>query len=237
MNKIHGVATAGVAFAALTTLNALAATAEPDIVYLNRCSGGCSVQPGPDDAINGTSGLFGASKTLAAFAFADAVFDATAACVRSTLEPYNVLVRISSPGAVARREIMISGSDSQSIIGISSVSQDAPLDGQSHPNTIGVVFGGTIGSDVNALCWRAAQTVGNLYGLGFVGACGDIMGNATCGLKIFTNQDATCTFGPCFNNGALQNSDAVLAAAPGASDIVFENGLEAFQQPSSGPAP
>jgi len=29
----------------------------PDIVYLNRCAGGCQVQGGPDDAVNGKSSL------------------------------------------------------------------------------------------------------------------------------------------------------------------------------------
>ena len=217
--------------------------APPDIVYLNRCAAGCTVKFGGDDAINGFSSLVPGTTALAAFPHSDAVFDATAACVRTVLAPYNIQVRIADPGTLPRREIMLSTTSQQ--IGLpSGIAADAPLDGHPHDNAIAFVFATVAGPSVDNLCWDAAQTIGNLYGLDIVTYCPDIMSYSTgCGTKSFTTQNATClgtvsgVAGVCALGNTAQNSAAVLITAPGPTDILFENGVENFQVPASGPSP
>ena len=220
------------------------AVSEPDIVYMNRCASTCSVISGTDDAVNGLSSVVSGSTTVAAFPFADSVFDATAACVRSVLAPYNVEVRVTSPGAAPRREILLTGSNSQLVVSFANLPAISPFDGAPEDNTIAFVFANSVGSNVDNLCWVTATEIGHLYGLDSVAPCSDIMSLATgCGVKDFTDQDAACsgaasgTPGQCLLGNTTQNSAAMLSATPGPTDILFQNGLEAFQLPASGPAP
>jgi hypothetical protein len=216
----------------------------PDIVYLNGCAAGCSVEgPATDDAVNGKSSIVVGSHVAPAFPHADAIFDATAACVRTALANYNIEVRIVAPGAVPRREVLLT--TLPSTLGFDSgVPANAPFDGTPRENTLGFVFASTIGSDVDDLCWLTVSTIGSLYGLDYVTPCGEIMSNSTgCGEKAFLDQDSACVggvnspAGKCILGNSTQNSDAILLSVGGVRDIVFENGLENFQLPSSGPAP
>lgn len=63
--------------------------------------------PAADDAVNGKSSIVSGSKVAPAFPYIDAVFDATAACVRHVLATYNIQVRVDAPGTTPRREILM----------------------------------------------------------------------------------------------------------------------------------
>lgn len=126
----------------------------------------------------------------------------------------------------------------------SGVPAIAPFDGTPLENTFGFVFASTIGSNVDNLCWLTAFTIGNLYALDYVTPCAEIMSSTTgCGEKAFRDQASACdgtlngTPGKCFLGNTTQNSDAVLLSVAGTRDILFENGFENFQLPSSGPSP
>lgn len=233
---------AGVLWTVLIAAQAGAATA-PDIVYLDRCSGGCNVQPGADDAVNGKSSVISTAVVLAEFAYSTATFDATAACVRHVLAPWNIIVRIDGPGSAPRRQIMLTATSATSVGLPAGVPALSPFSGHPADNVIAFVFASTVGSNVDDLCWVSAQAIGNLYGLDFVSACPDVMSTATgCGIKAFTDQDAACVgsqsnVGKCILGNTTQNSAAMLGAAPGATDILFANGVENFQQPANGPSP
>ncbi|HET8941976.1 MAG TPA: hypothetical protein VFN13_08310 [Rudaea sp.] len=220
-----------------------AAVAEPDLVYLNRCAATCAVHPGTDDAINGASSIVSNSSTLPAFPYADSTFNAMAACVRAVLAPYNVRVRIDSPGSVARREIMLS-TTSQTIGYPGGIHSVAPFDGHAHDNRIAFVFASNIGDNMDALCWNTAQSIGFLYGLDRVSNCSDVMSSTPGrGEKAFVDFDSPCSgeisgqAGTCVLGNTTQNSAALLHATPGPSDIVFANGYETFEVPSPGPSP
>ncbi len=234
---------AGVLLTVLIAAQASAATT-PDIVYLDRCSGGCNVQPGADDAVNGKSSVISTSVVLAGFAYSTATFDATAACVRHVLAPWNIIVRIDGPGSVPRRQVMMTASSAASVGLPAGVPAVSPVNGHPIDNAIAFVFASTVGANVDDLCWTSAQAIGNLYGLDFVSACPDVMSTAAgCGIKAFTDQDAACVGvlsgvpGKCILGNTVQNSAAMLGAVPGATDILFANGVENFQQPATGPSP
>jgi hypothetical protein len=213
------------------------ARAALDILYVNRCVGGCSLQAGADDALNRKSSILSSSSTITEFPHGDAVFNASVSCVRSVLAPYDVNVVTSEPG-VARREVVLAGHASQAgqppgVRGVAPWHQGVPTD-----NAIAYAFAADIGASVDNLCWTTAQQFGLLYGLDLEFYCSDIMSYAAgCGVKTFTDFDAQCgAFSAqpnCDTPGApaTQNSAQRLGAVPGRNDVVFR-GLFEVRGPS-----
>lgn len=223
---------------------AFAAPDAPDVVYLNACAAGCTVEPGINDAVARTSSLVNATSQLAAFPDGDAVFNEVAACVRTTLLPFNVHVVASDPGG-PRREVILSTSSEQLAGGPSGLAASAPFDGVAHDNWIAFVFADQFGpTAVEGLCATVAQQIGFLYGIEYVtGNCSDIEDQSTgCGEKAFTDQDSACAGafsspGQCILGNTTQNSYQRILAVAAASDYVFANSFEAFEFPSPGPSP
>jgi len=226
------------AIVAATFLEALPARAM-DLLYVNRCVGGCALTGGTDDAVMRKSSLLQGSTTVPEFPHGDAAFDATVDCVRSVLAQYDVAVVTSDPGAAVRREVILGGS-SQNVIGIAGVWGVAPFfSGVPRDNAIAFAFANDIGANVDALCWIAARGFGALYGLDNNLYCPDVMSDTQgCGTKTFTNFDATCgesaTPRTCNIPGspATQNSALRLAQVPGRADVIFRGLFEA-----AGPSP
>jgi hypothetical protein len=226
-----------VVFFGLLSVSAEAVTTL-DILYINRCASGCTINPGADDAVNRISSLISIQVTMPAFPYGDVEFDATVSCVRSLLAPYDVNIVTADPGAVARREVILSGNSTT--IGLPSmIYNEAPLtNGTPIDNVISLAFAAEIGNNVDKLCWYTAQNFGTLYGLDFEYYCPDIMSTLNaCGLKTFRNFDAQCgtvNARTCNVSGfpATQNSAAKLSAVPGDSVVIFRG----FFDPA-GPSP
>lgn len=222
---------------ALSCISSSAATTL-DILYINRCSAGCTLTSGADNAINRTTTLVSNQVSLPAFPYGDATFNATVSCVRTLFAPYDVTIVTADPGAVARREVILSGNSST--IGLPSmISSDAPWsNGTPIDNVISFAFAAEIGNDVDRLCWYTAQDFGTLYGLDFEYYCPDIMSTLSgCGVKSFSNFDAQCGVASartCNVSGfpSTQNSAAKLLAVPGHSDVIFRGFFE-----GAGPSP
>jgi len=206
---------------ALGFATSLSARASLDVLYINRCSAGCTLNPGADNAINRTTSLISHQVTMPAFPHGDATFNATVACVRALLEPYAVNIVTADPGPVARREVILSGSSTT--IGLPSlIYKDAPwANGTPIDNALSFAFAAEIGNDVEKLCWYTAQDLGTLYGLDFEYYCPDLMSTLSgCGAKTFSSVDAQCgTVNPrtCNVSGfpATQNSAGKLSVTPG----------------------
>jgi len=210
-----------------------------DLLYINRCVGGCALSPGSDDAINRKSSLLSQNTTVPAFPHGDAAFRATVDCVRSVFAQYDVTVVSSDPGAVTRREVILAG-DSQSVIGIGGAWGVAPFfSGVPRDNAIAFAFAANIGNNVDALCWTTAKGFGALYGLDNELHCPDLMSDTQgCGVKAFTNFDAPCgesaTPRTCNIPGspATQNTFLRLHQVPGQADVIFRGLFEV-----AGPSP
>jgi hypothetical protein len=223
--------------AAVIFMSALAAASPASasgLLYVNRCAGGCTVTPGVDNAIAGTSIIPNSMSNLSAFAHGDAVFSATVTCLRSLFARYDVDVITTNPGAVARREMMLAGTAAQ--LGQPAGVPGVAPSGSSTDNRIAFAFANDIGADADKLCWISASQLGELYGLEPEYYCPDVMsyfsGASGCGLKTFADFDAPCgTFSPtptCSDTGGqpTQNSAALLAVRAGLSDRVFLNEFE-----------
>lgn len=211
------------------------ASAATDIVYLNRCTDGCTIAPGQDDAINHVSSIPSATAYLPAFPFGDATFAQTTACLRKAFAKYDVTVTSNDPGPVARREVLLAGT-SQNVGVIPGIFSVAPLTGQPLDNAIAFVFAQEIGDNMDILCEEAARSVGYLYGLDNSLQCPDIMSpQFSCGVKSFTSTDAQCGEiepRPCADGSATQNSAARLAILPGLGDRLL---LSDFERPAPSP--
>lgn len=200
-----------------------------DLIYLNRCAGGCTVTVGIDDAINHVSSIPNGTSQLVEFSFADSTFVATLGCLRNVFSKYDVKLVADDPGQVPRREILLAGS-SQNIglpAGFYSV---APIYSEPRDNALVFVFAETIGDDSDVLCEEAARNVAYLYTLENVLYCQDVVAPATgCGVKTFTDIDAQCgetTPRPCLNGASTQNSAAALAVTPGLGDRLLLSDFE-----------
>lgn len=242
----RAIAKCSIPLAALLAIaDALAASTQPDIVYLNRCPDTCPLSPGTDDAVLRKSSLLGVSKVAPAFPGTDSVFDDVAACVRHTLLPFNVHVVANSPGTTPRREIIFT--TDATTLGLSpGTPAIAPYDGVAHDNIIGFVFADAFVSNVvDQLCDATAQLLGALYGIEQVkDNCPDIEDPATgCGEKAFTNTASTCggqftgNPGHCLLGNTTQNSYASILAVASPTDFILVNSFEGFEVPHGGPAP
>jgi hypothetical protein len=223
--------------AGVTALLALAgmlgpdtAFAQLDIVYVNRCDGGCTVTPGLDNAVTGRSTLVTSTRTLPEFPYADGVFHATVECLRAVFARYDILVTATHPGTAPRRELMLAGmpGDIGAQTGINGI---APFNGSPLPNAIAFAFAQQIGEDVEELCYTGAHELAHLYALDHVFECADIMTYLSCaGTKAFTDIDAPCGESAprtCASGAATQNSHAILAALAGQEDVLFRDGFGA----------
>ena len=215
-----------------------ASAAELDLLYINRCAGGCALTAGLDNAIERKSSIVSQNTLIPAFTHGDAAFNATVACVRTVLAPYDVNIVTADPGAVARREVILAGSSANAGLpngtpGVAPWANGTPLN-----NVIAFAFAADIGSSVDNLCWITAQQFGKLYGLDNEFHCPDIDSYLTgCGIKTFANVDASCgeySSRTCQTSGepATQNAAAILSLIPGKSIVIFRGYFE-----PSGPSP
>lgn len=200
-----------------------------DLIYLNRCAAGCTVQAGVDNAINHVSSIPASTRSLPAFPYGDAPLAATASCLRQVFSRYDVTVTTVDPGALPRREIMLAGL-SQNLGLPAGIEAIAPVYPQPRDNAIVFVFAEQLLGDVDGMCWLAAQQVGFLYTLDYELHCPDLMSTSRgCGVKTFSDFTAQCgetSPRTCLSGGATQNSAAILGIVPGLGDRLFLSEFE-----------
>ncbi len=215
-----------------------------NILFLNRCPGGCVITKGTDDARADRSSIpdiaSGATATLTEWNHGDEVWDATVACVREVLAPYDIVVTDQDPGSQSHHESMVAGNPTElgwdsSIAGVSPMAPDCrPLD-----NIISFAFANAYGDDDPLEhCWTIVHEAGHAYGLEHVLECRDPMTYLTsCGQKFFRNHWLECAAEGDFNEpwaeapcrcNALQNSHQKLldVFGPGAGAPPPETTIE-----------
>jgi hypothetical protein len=218
-------------------------------LYLERCTGGCTITQGANDARAMTSSIpqapgahpiseykNGAGKTGAE---ADAEWSMLLKCMREVYSPFNVTVTDEKPTSASYHMAVIAGIPQEiglgpDILGVAPLATDcSPQD-----NVISFSFANahpqveTI-SRVNNLCWTAAQESAHAFGLDhqyeFVidkrSACSDPMTyRVDCGgQKFFRNSSASCgefQTRPC-RCGGSQNSHLKLTSIFGAGQSLI----------------
>ena len=213
--------------------DAVAASNISPIIYVNRCTGGCTITPGNNDARVQTSSIIGSTATISEFDVAggdqaknDQVFNDTIACLKDVYGPYNVQIVTDDPGDMLHHEIIMAGrpeeiGQDQNVAGI------APASCQPLNNVISFALANAVGPDVEMLCWTAAQESAHSFGLpNHEFNCTDPMtyletdsNGQACGRKYFRNKAFGCgEFQPrdCTCVGTTQNSHQELLAVFGA---------------------
>lgn len=182
------------------------------ILFLDRCTGGCTYTPGFDDAGANVSSVVSGASALSAFSHGDESWAAVVDCVRDTFAPFAITVTEADPGTAEHLEIAIGGLPQQ--LGLpTGVTNVAPVTCEGDrvvDDGIAFAFAQVLGDVPLEICWNAAQAAGSLLGLDHEMLAGDAMTYLTGSLpKAFVDETASCgEFSPrtCQCGGATQNS-------------------------------
>lgn len=198
-------------------------------LFLNQCTGGCTVHRGQDDSRTDTSSIPQGTVSLSAWNQGDPKWQQLVQCVKDTFIPFNVEVTTTDPGTAAHFEVMITGGSSTQLRPQLDAGGVAPFIGcgASDNNGLSFVFGGTTG-DLNFLCGAVAQEAAHVWGLDHEYNKDDPMTYLNLGsLKRFQNADAQChdsnqppnPVPECYCGNATQNSYQYLLQTFGASNL------------------
>ena len=209
------------------------------VAFLNRCIGGCSLFPGVENSRTNRSSIIGNSiRTLPAYPWGDASFNALAACVRNVLRPYRIEIFTEDPGNVLHREHMVAGAPMHFGFG-SGVAGVSPYVCGGISNSISFTFAQAIGDDIPELCYTAAHEIGHQFGLDHELHAPDPMTYLDFAfIRTFTRTAEPCgEFGTracACDSPASQNTHAVLASRIGINPVVFVDDFEAVPQSADG---
>jgi len=177
----HGLP--GVRLAVITPVEpATPFAAVSPVLYLNRCTGGCTVRQGNNDARNHVSSIpngTAASYPITEFELvngqggqaADAEWAPLVRCMQEVYAPYNITVTdVQPPAGTGYNEAIIAGTPDQigqapNVLGVAPLASDC----SAIDNVISFSFAnehkGTGMARVYAMCWTAAQESAHAYGL------------------------------------------------------------------------
>ena len=179
------------------------------ILYLNRCEGGETFTPGNNDSRSNRSSIIGSTRSLPAYPYGDASWNAVLQCVRELYAPFNVEVTDVDPGSAPHDEAVVCGHPND--IGMQNgVGGVAPFNCRVIANPITFTFPEVWGNSPRNICETIAQESAHAWGLDHEHLCIDPMTYLTnCGNKSFQDIDADCgEFSPrsCQCGGTTQNS-------------------------------
>jgi len=195
------------------------------IIYLNRCTGGCDLKTGnDDDATTNTSALLDANSTLSTFVHGDQVWNDLMTCMREIYSPFDVQITDQRPPAGTQYHMAIVAGTSQEAGKDASILGQAIVRGDCAPrnNAVSLSFANSHspGSQlVYDLCHTVGQESAHAFGLDHSYAFSD--GRSSCndpmtyrsdcgGQRFFRNDSATCGEfeARACNCGSQQNSHA-----------------------------
>jgi MYXO-CTERM domain-containing protein len=184
-----------------------------NVLYLDRCAGGCTIAAGFDDSRIDTSSLVPHTVTITEFAHDQAAWDAVVACVRDLYAPFRLEVTDVDPGEAPHFEAIVAGSPAD--LGATGIGGLSPFACGVIDNAVTYSFANIYGS-ARDICETVAQETAHAFGLEHEYLCADPMTYLTgCGDKSFQDIDAPCgEYGPrdCECGGATQSSYQKLVA-------------------------
>ncbi len=212
----------------------VAHAAVSNIIYLNRCTGGCRITKSgfPSNSVNNNTYIggdipIGSQFMISEFAFPQAVWDEFVQCMREVYAPYNVVITTDDPSPTPHHEAVVAGNTQEWGLPDGVLGQGEGGGNQCTPrdNAISINIAndhtGFAGLTVaDNLCWTVAQETAHTWGLDHAFDCTDSMTYIpTCGRKYFRNLDLPCGENverPCNCGGNTQNSHAKILGVFGA---------------------
>jgi hypothetical protein len=200
-----------------------AATAHSsNVIFINRCRGGCTVSPGASDAVANRSEIAVQTGTLSEFNAGDEVWQDLVDCVKFVYAPYDVVITEEDPSPARHFEIMVAGRYEE--IGQRPAGgYGVGACGDVIDNSISMAFANNANSGNAAwLCYVVAQETAHNFGLDHVLEPSDPLTYLPYdGVHLFQDLNASCgedTPRNCCAGPATQNSHEYILAEFGPAD-------------------
>ncbi|MBV8758643.1 MAG: hypothetical protein JO257_15260, partial [Deltaproteobacteria bacterium] len=175
-------------------------------LFINRCTGGCTVRAGTTDSRSDHSSLAGGTAVIQQFKGTDAQWQTIMGCIKDTFSVFNVNVTDVDPGAADHFEIMVAGYSSNlqnSQIGANTYGVSPyPCGGPYIPDALVFDFANQFIDNPNAfgnnsveeeICATAAQEIAHAWTLDHVIIPADPMTYFQyTGRRYYTNGPAQC---------------------------------------------
>ncbi len=201
---------------------------ESQILFLNRCTGGCEIYPGADDSRENRSSIVRRTSHLAEFGKNEVAWNRVVDCVTALYAPFGIEVTDVDPGEVAHFEAIVAGNPEDVGMG-SNVGGVSPFTCGVIENAITFTFADRLGGP-GTICEVIGQESAHAFGLDHELLCDDPMTYLNdCGPKCFRDQSAECgEYEPreCTCGQASQNSYQYLLSrfgpGPGLNGVRFD---------------
>ncbi|MEX1362655.1 MAG: Ig-like domain-containing protein [Nannocystaceae bacterium] len=208
----------------------------PRILFLNRCAGGVTINPGGGGSVANQSSILGGPVNFPPFPYGDGAWNQVMDHARSIFSPFNISVVDVDPGNTPHDEAIVCGTGSGA--GFSGAGGVAPFTCGIITNPITFTFAETIGNNPRVLAEVVGQEAAHAWGLDHEFLCEDPMTYLNgCGQKTFQNIDAQCgEFNPraCSCGGSTQNSYEYILNAFGSAIPDTQSPTAAITSPSDG---
>jgi len=165
--------------------------APPHILFLQRCSGGLDLTPGPDSSIDNTSTIIQAPVTLPEYPFGNDSWQQVLVQSREIFSPFNIEVTDIDPGTVSHDEAVVCGESADA--GVPGAGGVAPFSCGIIQNPITFTFPESLGDNPRLLAEVVAQEAAHAWGLEHELLCEDPLTYLSgCGAKTYQDVDAEC---------------------------------------------
>lgn len=166
-----------------------------NIIFLNRCVGGCTISPGGNDSRTNRSSIVGSTVNLSEWGKGDAQWKQLVDCVTALYDPYDIVITDVDPGPnVEHFEAIVAGRSSE-IGGGSNIGGIAPFSCGVINNAITFNFANAsfYADGIDGICETVGQETAHAFGLEHEFLCTDPMTYLpSCGQKWFQDQNASC---------------------------------------------
>jgi uncharacterized protein (TIGR03382 family) len=162
-------------------------------IFLNRCTGGCTLHPGTNNSTTDTSSIPDATSTVSAYSGTDAQWQQIVSCVKSAYMPFNVTITDQRPASGDYHMAIVAGTaaevgEQQGVLGVS------PFSCGYIPNSISFSFANEEPTNIDDICWTVSQETAHSWGLDHKFDDRDPMTYLSSGptMKTFQNQAGSC---------------------------------------------
>jgi len=213
------------------------------VIFLNRCTGGCTLHSGYDNSTTDTSSIPNGTAQVSEYAGTDAQWNSIVNCVKQTYAPFDVQIVTTRPTSGNYHMAIVAGyasdvGEQQGVLGVS------PFTCGYISNSISFSFANEEPTNIDDICWTVSQETAHSWGLDHKFDNRDPMTYLSTGpsMKTFQNQAGSCGEYSarqcnCSYTGtgnAQMNSYAVIMSVFGSSAPDTTNPTVKITSPTSG---
>ncbi|MBL8948146.1 MAG: hypothetical protein JNK45_33535 [Myxococcales bacterium] len=206
------------------------------ILFLNRCLGGETITPGPEDSSANTSSILSFAVDFPEFPYGDATWNEMMARARQIFAPFDIQVTDVDPGNTPHDEVIVCGDGASA--GFQGAGGVAPFSCGVIPRAITYVFAETMGNNPDALAIVVGQEAAHAWGLDHEYKCDDPMTYLNwCGDVQYQDGDYPCgeySERACSCGGNTQNSYQHILGLFGPSTPDTQSPVATITSPTDG---